>query len=165
MELAHEGDAAAQREIVRRYASTVYDRIYRMVGHHELAEDLTQETFAKAFDALDRQDPKRKPSAWFLRIANNTAIDYIRCNRPDSTRSHLTVTPGAIERRGMRVITTPGDTPTPGTHLSASVAALKRALRRLRPTHRRCFLLRYVEGRSYEEIARIMNVSEGTIGA
>jgi len=62
-------------------------------------------------------------------------------------------------------MTTPGDTPTPGTHLSESVAALKRALRRLRPTHRRCFLLRYVEGRSYEEIARIMNESEGTVGA
>ena len=111
---AREGDEDAYREMLRRYGPPVFELIHGMVGQRELAEDLAQETFDKAFRALDRHDPERKPSAWILRIANNTA--------------------------------------------------LKRAMRRLRPTHRRCFVLHYVEERSYDEIADIMNVPRGTVG-
>ncbi len=130
------------------------DLIYGMVGQRELAEDLTQETFVKAFRALDRHGPERKPSAWILRIANNTAIDYVRRKRPDSTRSPLTMTPGqlVVSARPVRL---PGDTPTPGKDLREFSAALKRAVRRLRPQYRRCFVLRHIEERSYDEIARI----------
>ena len=75
MARAREGDEAARREIVRRHAPSVYDRTYRMVRHHEQAEDLTQETFLKMFRALERNGPERKPSAWIGRIADNTALD------------------------------------------------------------------------------------------
>jgi RNA polymerase sigma-70 factor (ECF subfamily) len=160
---AREGDEHAYREMVRRYHAPVFDLIYGMVGQRELAEDLAQETFVKAFRALDRHDPERKPSAWILRIANNTAIDYVRRKRPDSTRSPLTMTPGQIDRRGMR-IPTPRHTTTASTDLHEFTAALKRALRRLRPEYRRCFVLHYVEERSYDEIADIMNVPRGTVG-
>ena len=57
-----------------------------------------------------------------------------------------------------------GDTPTPSHDLREADAALKRAVRRLRPQYRRCFVLRHIEERSYDEIARIMNVSVGTVG-
>ena len=156
MTRAREGDEDAYHEMVRRYGPLVFDVIYGVVGQREQAEDLTQETFVKAFEALEQQDPDRKPSAWILRIANNTAIDYVRRKRPDSTRSHLTLTPGYIERRA-RPTPTPRGTPTGKTDLHEFTAAYKRALRRLRPTHRRCFVLRYVEERSYREIARTMN--------
>ena len=105
MTWAREGDENAYREMERRYGPPVFDLIYQMVGQREQAEDLTQETFVKAFRALDRHGPERKPSAWILRIANNTAIDYVRRKRPDSTRSHLTMTPGQIDRRAMRMPT------------------------------------------------------------
>jgi RNA polymerase sigma-70 factor (ECF subfamily) len=95
---AREGDEDAYREMLRRYGPPVFELIYGMLGQRELAEDLAQETFVKAFRALDRHDPERKPSAWILRIANNTAIDYVRRKRPDSTRSPLTMTPGQIDR-------------------------------------------------------------------
>ena len=159
---AREGDEDAYREMVRRYGPPVFDLIYGMVGNRELAEDLAQETFVKAFRALDRHDPERKPSAWILRIANNTAIDYVRRKRPDSTRSHLTVTPGQIEKRA-KPMRLPGDTPTASTHLRESSAALKRAVRRLRPQYRRCFMLRYVEQRSYDEIADLLDLPLGTV--
>jgi hypothetical protein len=99
---AREGDQYAYREMLRRYGPPVFDLIYGMVGQRELAEDLAQETFVKAFRALDRHDPERKPAAWILRIANNTAIDYVRRKRPDSTRPHLTKTPGYIDRRAVQ---------------------------------------------------------------
>ena len=69
MTWAREGDEDAYREMLRRYGPPVFDLIYRMVGQRELAEDLAQETFVKAFRALDHNGPERKPSAWILRIA------------------------------------------------------------------------------------------------
>jgi len=159
---AREGDEDAYREMVRRYGPPVFDLIYGMVGNRELAEDLAQEAFVKAFRALDRHDPERKPSAWILRIANNTAIDYVRRKRPDSTRSSLTMTPGQIDVRATR-LPTPRDTPSASTDLREFADALECALRRLRPEYRRCFVLRYVEERSYDEIARIMKVPAGTV--
>jgi RNA polymerase sigma-70 factor (ECF subfamily) len=161
---AREGDEDAYHEMVRRYGPPVFDLIYRMVGQQELAEDLTQETFVKAFRALDRHDLERKPSAWILRIANNTAIDYVRRKRPDSTRSPLAMTPGQIDRRAMRV-PTPRVTPTASTDLRKFAAALKRAMRRLRPEYQRCFTLRHMERRSYNEIAEIVHLPPGTVNS
>jgi RNA polymerase sigma-70 factor (ECF subfamily) len=159
---AREGDEYAYREVVRRYGPRVFDLIYRMVGHRELAEDLTQETFVKAFRALDRHGPERKPAAWILRIANNTAIDYVRRKRPDSTRSPLTMTPGQIDVRATRIPLTSG-TPTAREDLSEFAAALERAVGRLRPEYRRCFTLRHVERRSFHEIAQILGLPLGTV--
>jgi len=159
---AREGDEDAYREMMRRYGPLVYDRIYRMVGIRELAEDLTQETFVKVFGALDSNGPDRKPSAWILRIANNTAIDYVRLKRPDSTRSPLTTTPGQIDRRAMHMPTL-SDTPTGKTDLREFTAAYERALQRLRPEYRRCFVLCYVEDRSYDEIADMLDLPLGTV--
>jgi RNA polymerase sigma-70 factor (ECF subfamily) len=161
---ARDGDRAAYDEMVRRFRSPVFDFIYHIVRHEQLAEDLTHDTFLRVFRAIDRRGPDRKPSAWVFRIANNTAWDYVRRKRPDSTRSPLTVTPSEIDLSGMHVMTTPSDPRTPSADFDESVAALKRAVKRLRPTHRRCFVLRYLQHRSYAEIARIMNVSEGTVG-
>jgi len=161
---ARKGDRAAYDEMVRRFRSPVYDFIYRIVRHEELAEDLTHDTFLKVFSNIERNGPERRPSAWIRQVANNTALDYVRRKRPDSTRSPLTVTPGQIDLSGMRVMTTPSDTPTPSADANESVAALKSAIKRLRPEYRRCFVLRYLQHRSYAEIARIMKVSEGTVG-
>jgi RNA polymerase sigma-70 factor (ECF subfamily) len=162
VELAREGDPAAQREIVRRYAPTVYDRIYRMVGHHELAEDLTQDTFAKAFQALAAHGPARKPAAWLGQIAKNTALDYVRRNRPDSTRSPLTVTPGHADLRATYIHLLQ-DTPTPDPDLQEFAAALELALQQLRPEYRRCFILRYIERRSAREVAKMLGLPLGTV--
>jgi RNA polymerase sigma-70 factor (ECF subfamily) len=160
---AREGDPAAFGRLVERHQDALFNGICRMVGRREDAEDLAQETFVKAFRALDQHDPERQPSAWILRIANNTVIDYIRRKRPDSTRSPLTMTPGQIDRQAMRM-PTPSVTPMTSTDRREFAAALKRALRRLRPKYRRCFVLRHVEQRSYAEIARIMNLPVSTVG-
>jgi len=160
---AREGDEDAYHEMVRRYGPLVFDVIYGVVGQREQAEDLTQETFVKAFEALEQQDPDRKPSAWILRIANNTAIDYVRRKRPDSTRSHLTLTPGYIKSRAMPT-PTPQGTPTGNMDVRQFAAAYERAVQRLRPAYRRCFVLYYVEELTYDEIADIMNVPRGTVG-
>jgi RNA polymerase sigma-70 factor (ECF subfamily) len=163
IERARQGDEDAYRELERRYRPVVFDVIYGVVRQREQAEDLTQEALVKLFGALDSNGPERHPSAWIRRMANNTALDYVRRKRPDSTRSHLTTTPGRLNLRA-RPVRLPWDTPTAGHDLNEFLTALKRALRRLKPQHRRCFVLYHFEHRSYEDIARIMNVRKGTVG-
>ncbi len=72
------------------------------------------------------------------------------------------MTPGQIDRQAM-CIPTPRHTTTASTDLHEFTAALKRALRRLRPEYRRCFTLRHMERRSYDEIAEIVHLPPGTV--
>ena len=114
------------------------------------------------FRALERDGRERKPSAWILRIANSTAVDYVRGKRPDSTRSHLTITPGHADLRARRVRLL-GDTPSPSADLQEFAAALELALGRREPEYRRCFTLRHMECRSSREIAKILGLPLGTV--
>jgi RNA polymerase sigma-70 factor (ECF subfamily) len=156
------GRQAAYGELLRRYERLVLAFIYRMVPHRERAEDLTQETFAKAFNALDRYRPERSFAPWILRIARNAAVDYLRYKRFDSWDSLLLDTPGHIDASAVAPATA-SDTPAPDPDTRRFAAALEQALRRLRPEYRRCIILRDVEERSYDEIATIMRLPAGTV--
>src|ERR671937_3286802 len=76
--LAKQGREAAFRELVRRYERPVFSLIYRMVRDRETAEDLSQETFIKVLNHIDRYRPEFKLSSWLFKIANNVAIDHLR---------------------------------------------------------------------------------------
>ena len=75
------GREAAYRELIRRYQRPVFSLLYRMVRDRELAEDLAQETFLKAWKALARFDPGRRFSSWIFKIAHNSALDELRRRR------------------------------------------------------------------------------------
>jgi RNA polymerase sigma-70 factor (ECF subfamily) len=75
---ARAGRQAAYRELVRRYERPIFSLIYRMVRDRELAEDLAQETFVKALNAVESYRPEFKFSSWIFKIANNVAIDHLR---------------------------------------------------------------------------------------
>ena len=70
---ARTGSEGAYRELIRRYQRPVFSLVYRMVRDRELAEDLTQETFIKVLNAIDRYKPEFKFSSWIFKIANNAA--------------------------------------------------------------------------------------------
>ncbi|HEU4761751.1 MAG TPA: sigma-70 family RNA polymerase sigma factor, partial [Gemmatimonadales bacterium] len=76
--LARSGSEAAYRELLRRYERPIFSLIFRMVRDRELSEDLSQETFVKALNALESYRPEFKFSSWIFKIANNTAIDHLR---------------------------------------------------------------------------------------
>ena len=81
---ARRGSDAAYRELVRRYERPIFSLVYRMVRDRELAEDLTQETFVKALNALASYRPEFKFSSWIFKIANNAAIDQLRRRELDT---------------------------------------------------------------------------------
>jgi len=162
---ARRGSDAAYRELVRRYERPVFSLIYRMVRDRELAEDLTQETFIKALNALASYRPEFKFSSWIFKIANNAAIDQLRRREIDTLSldgSPTAETPDAVEATALQV-GSKGESPLDEMEAREIGTAIEVAVGKLRPEYRACILLRHVEGLAYEEISEQLNLPLGTV--
>jgi RNA polymerase sigma-70 factor (ECF subfamily) len=162
---ARAGEDRAYRDLVRRYERPIFSLIYRMVRDRELAEDLAQETFVKALNALDSYRPEYKFSSWIFKIANNAAIDHLRRRELDTLSlegSPHAATPDAVEATALQ-IGDRGETPLDVVEAKELGGEIELAIGRLRPEYRACILLRHVEGRAYEEIAEILDLPLGTV--
>lgn len=163
--LAVGGKEAAYRELIRRYERPVFSLVLRMVRDRQLAEDLAQETFIKALNAIASYRPEYKFSSWIFKIANNAAIDQLR--RRELNTLSIDGSPHAtsaedIEATALQV----GDkSETPLEELEARElgTAIERAIGLLRPEYRSCIMLRHVEGLAYEEIAQLLDLPLGTV--
>lgn len=154
----------AWRELVRRYRDRVLASVLRIVRHRERAEDLAQETFVRAFGALDRYRSERRLAPWLLTIANNAANDYVRRARPDSPLSGLALTPTHLDLSAVPAgPDDPTDTTAEHPHADRRAVALEEALNGLRWEYRQCVILHYFEHRSHEQIARTMRLPAGTV--
>jgi RNA polymerase sigma-70 factor (ECF subfamily) len=163
--LARSGREAAYRELVRRYERPVFALLYRMVRDRELAEDLAQETFIKALNAIDSYRPEFKFSSWIFKIANNAAIDHLRRRELDTLSldgSPHAETPEAMQATALQ-IGARQESPLDAVEARELGGAIEAAIGRLRPEYRSCILLRHVEGRAYEEIADILDLPLGTV--
>jgi RNA polymerase sigma-70 factor (ECF subfamily) len=163
--LARSGREAAYRELVRRYERPVFALLYRMVRDRELAEDLAQETFIKALNAIESYRPEFKFSSWIFKIANNAAIDHLRRRELDTLSldgSPHAETPEAMQATALQ-IGARQESPLDAVEARELGGAIEAAIGRLRPEYRSCILLRHVEGRAYEEIAEILNLPLGTV--
>ena len=154
------GSEEAFAEIVKRYQRPVFSIIVRMVRDAGLAEDLTQETFIKAFRALRTYDPQRKLSSWLFTIAHNTTIDHLR-------RKSLQTVP--LETEGEE--SDPLDRLPVDETVSPERAAMSRDLARafeqelrvMRPEYAEILVLRFQEGLAYEEISEVTGLPMGTV--
>jgi RNA polymerase sigma-70 factor (ECF subfamily) len=163
--LAREGHEVAYRELIRRYERPVFSLILRMVRDRQLAEDLAQETFVKALNAIGSYRPEYKFSSWMFKIANNTAIDYLR--RRDLDTLSLDGAPHATTQEDIEAtalqVRDRGQSPLAELEARELGTAIERAIGRLRPEYRACILLRHVEGMAYEEIAELLDLPLGTV--
>jgi len=163
--LAKEGEEEAYRELIRRYERPVFALIFRMVRNRELAEDLSQETFVKVLNAIQSYRPEFKFSSWVFKIANNAAIDHIRKRELDTLSlegSPHADTPELIEATALQ-ISGRAESQLEEVENRELGGTIEQAIERLRPEYRACILLRHVEGRTYEEIAEILNLPLGTV--
>jgi RNA polymerase sigma-70 factor (ECF subfamily) len=165
VERAGAGSEAAYRELVRRYQRPVFSLIYRMVRDRELAEDLTQETFVKVLNAIDRYRPEYKFSSWIFKIANNAAIDHLRRREldtlsldggPDAT------TPDQVQATSLQ-LGDAGESQLEELEARELGTQIERAIGALRPEYRSCIIMRHVEGRPYDEIADVLDLPLGTV--
>lgn len=163
--LARDGREAAYRELIRRYERPVFSLVLRMVRDRQLAEDLSQETFIKALNAINSYRPEYKFSSWIFKIANNAAIDHLRRREVDTLSldgaPHAT-SQDDIEATALQV-GDKGETPLAELEARELGGTIERAIGRLRPEYRACILLRHVEGLAYEEIAQLLDLPLGTV--
>jgi RNA polymerase sigma-70 factor (ECF subfamily) len=162
---AQKGSEKAYRELLERYQRPVFSLIYRMVRDREQAEDLSQETFVRVFNHIDRYDPAYKFSSWIFKIATNLTIDWMRKKEVPTVSidgSRYATTSDEIEAS---TITVESKDETPEELLIARELGneIEQAITRLRPEYKTAILLRHVEDRPYEEIAQIMSLPLGTV--
>jgi RNA polymerase sigma-70 factor, ECF subfamily len=163
--LARSGREAAYRELIRRYERPVFALLFRMVRDRELAEDLSQETFIKALNAIESYRPEFKFSSWIFKIGNNAAIDHLRRRELDTLSldgSPHAETPEAMQATALQ-IGARQESPLDTVEAKELGSEIEAAIGRLRPEYRSCILLRHVEGRAYEEIAEILDLPLGTV--
>ena len=156
---ARRGDQDACRIIADRFSGPAFNLILRLVRNHGVAEELTQDALVKAFRALASFDDSLRLAPWVLRIAHNTAIDYLRRHRPETV-------PVSEDRDGAGaqvLVDERARTPLEHAELSDLRRALDWALAQLRPDYRRLIVLRYQEDQSYEDIAALLNLPLGTV--
>ncbi len=150
-------DQAAFGQLIDRHASAIVNLSYRMVGNRAEAEDLAQETFLAAYRALSTFRADSKFSTWLYRIATNKCKDWLRVKRPGQGQYDL----DADESLDLYVT----EDRTPEVLLSRQEVAqeLEQAIQRLPPLYREAFVLKHVEGLSYEEMEDILGVSGDTL--
>ncbi|MDY7094925.1 MAG: sigma-70 family RNA polymerase sigma factor [Acidobacteriota bacterium] len=158
---ALEGSQEAYHDIVVRYQRPVFTVVLRMVRDPQLAEDLTQESFIKAFRALATFDPSRKLASWLFKIAHNTTLDHLRRRSLDT----VPLEPGEDEApdRRSQWADPHAESPEHRASMGDLAEAIEAALDQLRPEYREIVVLRYQEGLAYQEIAEILDLPMGTV--
>ena len=149
---AQEGDADAFEELVLRHQGAVYRLALRMLGSAAEAEDVTQDSFIAAWRGLPALRAQGAFGGWLYRLAVNRCLNVLRARRPEAELDPATL-------RSTR----PDEQPEAAAEVDAETSALAAALRLLTPELRACWVLRELQGCSYEEIAEITGVSPGAV--
>ncbi|MAT15828.1 MAG: RNA polymerase subunit sigma [Planctomyces sp.] len=154
VEEVRRGNSEAYGELVERYQQRLLRVIQRFISDYDLAQDLAQEAFIRAYEKLDQFDPSRRFGPWLFRIAVNLTMDYLR----------------KLKRRGrwMLFSESPADqAPDPSIEdprehhdLSQEVRAI---LEEIPEKYRTVLVLRDLENFSTSEIAAILDRKEATI--
>jgi RNA polymerase sigma factor (sigma-70 family) len=163
VQLAIGGDRKAFANLFTRYKDSIYYMILKMVHNRDDAEDLTIESFGKAFSNLEKYTPDYAFSTWLFKIASNNTIDHIRKKRMD-----VISLDDDNSNESMNISNTvSSNTPDPEEKFIRDQRALlmREILDRLNPKYRNLIQLRYFEELSYEEIAQQLNLPLGTVKA
>jgi RNA polymerase sigma factor (sigma-70 family) len=160
---AREGSQKAYADLMQRYKDSIYFMILKMVNNKEDAMDLTVETFAKAFEKLDKYQPDYAFSTWLFRVATNNSIDFIRKKKLHTTSIHgMTDDDGDEQPLQIKAdVLNPEET----SIKKQQTEELKLLIQSLPPRYRNLITLRYFDELSYEEIAQQLDLPLGTVKA
>lgn len=148
------GETDAFGELYKRYLDAIYRFVYFRTGHNEDAEDLTEQTFLKAWEALPKYRQVGKPfSSWLYRIAYNVVVDYHRHNKKvegisqELIRESILIQPqGTLKNVEDR----------------EEITNLARAITKLSEEQQMVIIFRFIEGMSYKQVSEIIGKNEGT---
>ena len=159
---ARRGDLKSYDELVKRYQERIYATIYHMTSNHEDANDLAQDSFIKAFQALGSFKGGSSFYTWLYRIAVNKTINFLKQRK---NRMHMSLNDLDFNAEHdpdlMALIS--HKTPRRDAGLSELQEKLNAALLKLSEPHRLVVVLHDVQGQSHEEIAKVMDCNIGTV--
>ena len=158
--LALDGDERAFGTLVQRYQRRLTAFLGQLVGDIELARELSQEAFIRAWSALDRFDPRYRFSTWLFRIAHNLGIDQLRRRRLHTVSLYRRDADG--DEVEVAVVDTHKD-PLGHCENQELARTIRGAIDGLRPEYRELVLLRHFGGLSYQEIADFKEMPLGTV--
>src|SRR5271169_68432 len=159
---ARQGDLGAYDELVQRYQERIYATVYHMTSNHEDANDLAQDSFIKAFQALKSFKGGSSFYTWLYRIAVNKTINFLK-QRKNKYHLSLNDLDFNAENDPDMVALVSHKTPQRDAGLSELQKKLNEALLKLSEPHRMVVVLHDVQGQSHEEIAKIMDCNIGTV--
>ena len=145
------GDREAFGELYERYISRVYKHVFYMVNDVDVAQDLTEQTFLRALEAIQRYEKRGIPLlAWLLRIARNLSLNNQRVQRNNSS---------------MRKNSEDAVAASPESCCEAKLNGeeVRRAVGALEGDQRQVIVLRFMDGLSYADVARVLGKSVGAV--
>ncbi|MCL4499073.1 MAG: sigma-70 family RNA polymerase sigma factor [Chloroflexi bacterium] len=150
VERAVRREADAFGQLYECHVDRIYRYVYYRVGSSSEAEDLTEQVFLKAWEAIDRYQHRGTPfAAWLYRLAHNLVVDHYRGKRITAPLEDV------------------GESEEPSVDVSLEVEEsleaeeVRAALSQLNPEHQQLLILRFIEGLSHAEAAEIIGKSEG----
>jgi len=147
--LAIKGDGEAFGTLYLRHLDSIYRYIYFRIGDTAEAEDLTEEVFARAWEALPGYQPREyRFISWLYRIAHNLTVDHHRRLKP-ALLDNVDENPEAVTRHSPEKI----------VEETQSLEKLSAAIQELNDDEQQVITLRYIEGLSHEEVAAIIGKS------
>lgn len=160
---ALKGDQKAFRSLVDRHQGSVFHIIFRIVRDKEVASDLVQETFMKAFSSLKSYRSEFRFSTWLYKIAANSSIDFLRKKRIQA----LSLDNPIKTNDGEVAIEVPDYSHHPEEELvrRERAVSIKEAIDGLPEKYRRVIIARHREEKSYEDIATELGLPVGTVKA
>jgi RNA polymerase sigma factor (sigma-70 family) len=157
------GSLAAFDELIQRYQQRVYATVYHMTSNHEDADDLTQESFIKAFKALKRFKGESSFYTWVYRIAVNRTINFLKQRKRKSYHMSLNDMDLQVEKHADLLMFMSDKTPRRDVRLNELQEKMNEAMQKLSENHRLTVTLHDVQGMSHEEIGKIMDCNTGTV--
>jgi RNA polymerase sigma-70 factor (ECF subfamily) len=146
------GQHEMYRVLVRRYQDVLYKHAYRMVGQADDAADIVQRTLVSGFQKLNRcRDPERV-GGWLFRIAANLCKDFLKSPRR-----------GDLSLEGASATVIDRSSPDADLERKELKERVQQALDRLSPEQREAFVLKHLEGRSYDEMATLLSASKSAL--
>jgi len=152
IEACRRGEREAFDRLVERYQRDVYRLCYRFVNNHEDANDLAQESFIKAYRALDRFRGDSSFSTWLYRIAVNTCLNFRAARKPAADELPETLSDGRAR----------ADESMESDEQARRVRA---AIQRLPEKQRATLILKTYHDLTHEEVARVLGSAVGTVKA
>jgi RNA polymerase sigma-70 factor (ECF subfamily) len=153
---AKKGNVNAFETLVKKYQHSIYYLCRRMTGNHQTADDVSQETFIKAFFALDRFKDGMNFFTWIRKIAVNNSLNFIKASKREEPLGDSAEKIPGNSSMGQEL-------PHEMLQRNQTEQRFKTALKALPPEQKSVFILRVYENQRYKEIAQILDISEGTV--